>query len=69
MKNTLREEADIRLRNSAEQAAIQNSEEIIPFAEEPRVESTTGPRKRANADELFSMFTADIIKKKTSFTR
>ena len=69
MENIVREETAIRSRNSADQAAIQNSEEIIPFAEEPRVESTTGPRKRANADELFSMFTADIIKKKTCFTR
>jgi hypothetical protein len=46
-----------------------NNEEILPFPEEPRVEDIDGPRKRVDADELFSLFTANIIKKNTFFTR
>jgi hypothetical protein len=65
MRNT--KEKDQRF--NAEELHTTNNEEIVPFAEEPRVEETDGPRKRVDADSLFSLFTADIIKKNTFFTR
>ncbi len=65
MRNT----KELDQRYNAEDLHTTNNEEIVPFPEEPRVEETDGPRKRTGADELFSLFTADIIKKNTFFTR
>ena len=65
MRNT----KDNDQRFNTEELHSTNNEEIVPFAEEPRVEETDGPRKRVDADSLFSLFTADIIKKNTFFTR
>ncbi len=47
---------------------------IMPFIENPPMEknntvSNTPETKRINAAELFSMFTADIIKEEVVFTR
>jgi hypothetical protein len=49
---------------------------ILPFPEKPShtieqiaAESKDGSTKQLEASDLFSMFTADIIKKEVTFTR
>jgi hypothetical protein len=45
---------------------------IMPFTELPddeRAGTNTSPEKKINAAELFSFFTADIIKEEVVFTR
>jgi hypothetical protein len=42
---------------------------IIPFIEKPSLEKSIDSVSMINANDLFSMFTADIIKEKIVFTR
>ena len=44
-------------------------EEIHVFEEKPHTDGCGEAESRKDAHELFSLFTADIIKKKTVFTR
>ncbi len=48
-------------------------EETLPFPEQPSYDQVPGdsgsPKNDAKASELFSRFTADIIKKDVVFTR
>jgi hypothetical protein len=46
-----------------------NIDGIVPFTEQPRMEPTAGRQRRVGAHDLFSLFTANIIKEKTLFTR
>lgn len=54
----------VRKQEDDKQRATDNS--IEPFIERPRTEPAVGQQ---NAHDLFSLFTADIIKEKTLFTR
>jgi len=48
---------------------LQLKEEIHVFEEKPRIDPGQGVEDRKGAHELFSLFTADIIKNKVSFPR
>jgi hypothetical protein len=48
---------------------LQLKEDIHVFEEKPRVDPGQGPEERKEAHELFSLFTADIIKNKVIFLR
>jgi hypothetical protein len=48
---------------------LRNNDGIEPFSERPKVEQINGQRSRVGAHDLFSLFTADIIREKTLFTR
>jgi hypothetical protein len=43
--------------------------EILPFRERPSEEKADKEEKKIEAVDLFSMFTADIIKEEVVFTR
>ena len=66
MKNTLSNERLPETGDSRDAHTNVNSEDIVPFPEEPRIEPAKGS---VDADKLFSLFTANIIKEKTLFTR
>jgi hypothetical protein len=53
-------------RKQADDKQNANGNSIEPFIERPRTEPAVGQQ---NAHDLFSLFTADIIKEKTLFTR
>jgi len=42
---------------------------ILPFKEKPSDEAKAGDKDKIEASELFSLFTADIIKKDIEFVR
>ena len=66
MQKNLGEERDWRTEESRGARQAPNNEVIVPFAEEPSVEREN---RSAEANNLFSLFTANIIKAKTIFTR
>ncbi|WP_205509956.1 hypothetical protein [Longitalea arenae] len=45
------------------------SDEIWAFTEEPRTETPVNDQRQVTVHELFNLFTAEIIKKNTRFTR
>jgi hypothetical protein len=49
--------------------SLQAKEEIHVFEEKPRICDGADTSHRRDAHELFSLFTADIIKEKAVFTR
>lgn len=72
VKSIMRKRAAQVTKKSAAKVYGTGSSAIQPFAEQPgddRFKQTKKEKKDIGASELFSLFTADIIKEETIFTR